>query len=212
MDLTEKTMIIFSSDNGPEDIHVPNASHSAIGSPGPFRGRKRSLYEGGIRVPFIVKWGNNIPQGFVNDVSIMGTVDLLPSFCSLANISLPGNYKCDGEDMSMALKGRTIQRNAPLLWEWRFSQAGYTFNKSPGLALRDGKWKFLMNPDGSRVELYDFEKDQQCMEMDNLADQHPKLVKKYSSILKEFKKSLPSGPDFSGAGNNNYPMPRNQDR
>lgn len=207
--LSEKTIIIFSSDNGPEDIHIPNSSHSAIGSPGPFRGRKRSLYEGGIRVPFIVNWGNNIPKGFINDVSILGTVDLLPSLCNLAGITLPAKYKGDGEDMSQVLKGKTNQRTNPIMWEWRFSQTGYTFNKSPRLALRDGKWKFLMNPDGSRIELYDFEKDSQCMEMDNVADQHEELVKKYSAILKEFEKSLPKSQVAQGSGSNLYPIPKN---
>jgi arylsulfatase A-like enzyme len=207
--LSDNTLIVFSSDNGPEDIHIPNSSHSGVGSPGPFRGRKRSLYEGGIRVPFIVQWGNRIPNGIVNNQSVLGAVDLLPSFCKLAGIELPGDYAGDGEDMSEALKGNDFQRSKPLLWEWRYSQAGYTFNKSPRLALRDGKWKFLMNPDGSRIELYDFEKDPQCMEMDNVAENHPKLVKRYSKILIDFEKSLPTGSLAAGSGKNVYPMPRN---
>lgn len=208
--LAESTMILFSSDNGPEDIHIPNASHSAIGSPGPFRGRKRSLYEGGIRVPFIVQWKGHTPEGLINDQSIVGAVDILPSLSKIAGISLPEGYKSDGEDMSGALLGNPAQREIPLMWEWRFTQAGYTFNQSPRLALRDGKWKFLMNPDGSRIELYDFEKDPQCMEVDNVAEQNRKLVKKYSKMLLEFEKTLPEGKLANGTGMNVYPMPGKQ--
>jgi N-acetylgalactosamine-6-sulfatase len=54
--LDGNSVVIFSADNGPEDIAIRNASHSGVGSSGPFRGRKRSLYEGGVRVPFIVSW------------------------------------------------------------------------------------------------------------------------------------------------------------
>ena len=80
-------------------------------------------------------------------------------------------------------------------------------NKSPGLALRSGKWKFLMNPDGSRRELYDFEADPQCMELDNVADRYPDEVKRFSKMLLEFKASIPQGVPQHGSGSNVDPMP-----
>ena len=100
--LAKNTVIIFSSDNGPEDIHIRNASHSGIGSPGPFRGRKRSLYEGGIRAPFIVRWPAGTPAKKVDNNSLICGADLLPTLCSLANINLPSELQLDGEDMSSA--------------------------------------------------------------------------------------------------------------
>lgn len=205
--LSGNTLIVFSSDNGPEDINIVNAAHSGVGSPGPLRGRKRSLYDGGVRVPFIVKWEGHTPAGLVDDQSIAATVDLLPTLCSLAGIKLPEGYQSDGQDISPILEGKSIVRDQPLLWDWTAAQAGHTFNKSPGLALRSGKWKFLMNPDGSRKELYDFEADPQCMEVDNLAGQNPELVEKFSKVLLEFKASIPQGNPTESSGSNYYPMP-----
>ena len=100
-----------------------------------------------------------------------------------------------------------MEREHPLLWDWTATQAGHTFNKSPGLALRSGKWKLLMNPDGSRKELYDFEADPQCMELDNVADRYPDAVKRFSKMLREFKASIPQGVPKGGSGSNVYPMP-----
>ena len=203
--LSEKTIVVFSSDNGPEDIYF--ARHSGYGSPGPFRGRKRSLYEGGIRVPFIVQWKGHISPGFIDDQSVIGAVDLLPTFCSLAGIDLPDGYRPDGEDVSEIFTGNTHERSSPLLWEWRGDIFGYTFNRSPMLALRWGKWKFLMNPDKSRIELYDFGTDPLNTEMDNVADRNPEIVERFSDTLLEFSNSLPRGGLSESAGRMDYPMP-----
>lgn len=84
MGLAENTLVVFSSDNGPEDIHVLDSTHSGVGSNGPFRGRKRSLYEGGVRVPLIVRQPGRVPAGRVDNNSIVCGVDFLPTFCDLA--------------------------------------------------------------------------------------------------------------------------------
>ena len=209
--LAEETLIVFSSDNGPEDISGIRAGHSAIGTAGPFRGRKRSLYEGGVRVPFIARWKGHTPAGRVDDESIVSAVDLLPTFCRLAGIELPDRYQPDGQDMSQVLSGKPAQRSRPLFWDWTGIQAGHTSNMSPSLALRSGKWKFLMNPDGSRQELYDFEADPQCMELDNVADRYPVEVERFSRMLREFKASIPQGVPQEGCGSNAYPMPVAED-
>ena len=73
------------------------------------------------------------------------------------------------------------------------------------LAIRDGKWKLLLNPDNSRVELYDILKDPS--ETDNKADQQPKIVKKLTKELMDFHNSLPKGPYDTNAGSNTYPWP-----
>jgi N-acetylgalactosamine-6-sulfatase len=204
--LAENTLVIFSSDNGPEDMAINNAAHSGVGSAGPFRGRKRSLYEGGIRVPFIVRWPAGTPSGKVNDTSVVSGVDFLPTVCSLAGTPRPPGLLLDGENMAHVLRGKRAARTKPLLWEWRFQVFGHVWNRCPQLVIRDGKWKLLMNPDKSRVELYDIPQDPG--EMNNLADRQPDVVQTLSGRLIAWQSRLPKGPADPGAGKNAYPWPR----
>ncbi|MHC4123339.1 MAG: sulfatase-like hydrolase/transferase [Planctomycetota bacterium] len=203
--LMENTCVIFSSDNGPEDLDIGNAVHSGIGHTGPFRGRKRSLYEGGVRLPFIVQWDGKIPAGHIDNGTIVGGVDFLPTVCSLAGVKLPGDLNSDGEDMSAALLGKSIQRKKPLMWEWRYKVFGWWTNKCPSLAIREGKWKLLMNPDRSRVELYDIPNDP--TEVDSLAKQYPEVVERLSKKVLAWQKTLPPGPCDNTVGSNKYPWP-----
>ncbi|WP_406697631.1 sulfatase-like hydrolase/transferase [Singulisphaera sp. Ch08] len=202
--LRENTIVIFTSDNGPEAIEIANASHSGVGSPGPFRGRKRSLYEGGVRLPFIVR-GPGVPAGAVNDAIVAG-VDILPTLAAISGATVPESLALDGEDRASVLRGKAPERTRPLHWEWRFGIAGHPWNRSPILSIREGRWKLLLNPDGSRVELYDIPKDPG--ESDNVADQHPELVSSLSAQALAWQKTLPPGPFDPTAGQNAYPWPK----
>jgi N-acetylgalactosamine-6-sulfatase len=204
--LTNDTIVFFSSDNGPEDIHIRNASHSGIGSPGPFRGRKRSLYEGGVRTPGIVRWPGRVPAGRVDSASVVTAVDFLPTMASLAGFATPRGHALDGEDRSKVMLGAPSARTKPIFWEWRFRIAGYHINRSPMLVMRDGDWKLLMNPDRSRVELYNIPKDP--MELNNQAGVQEEMVRRMSERLLAWQKTLPPGPLDDGAGKNDYPWPR----
>ena len=81
-------------------------------------------------------------------------------------------------------------------------------HKCPMLAIRDGKWKLLMNPDRSRIELYDIPRDP--TELDNVADQNPDIVRKLSERLLKWQEMLPAGPIDKEAGSNAYPWPKGQ--
>jgi N-acetylgalactosamine-6-sulfatase len=203
--LAEKTVILFSSDNGPEDIHIQNAGHSGVGSAGPFRGRKRSLYEGGIRVPGIVRWTDHIPAGRVDDTSVVAGVDWLPTVCKLAGVTVPEQHPLDGEVVDDVLTDSQRPRTRPLFWEWRFRIAGEPFHHSPELAIRDGDWKLYLNPDGSRIELYDMKTD--LTQLNNVAEHHEDVVKRMSQAVLEWSKTLPEGPRDPGAGKMNYRLP-----
>jgi len=206
MGLGENTLVIFSADNGPEDIAIRNASHAGVGSPGPFRGRKRSLYEGGVRVPFIFRWpAGGGPSGAVDNTTPMAGVDLLPTFCSLAGVDPPAGLELDGENMADVFRGAQRPRRTPLMWEWRFHIAGHHINRSPMLAIRDGDWKLLLNPSGDRVELYDIPADP--MELTNCAAQEPAVVDRLRAQVLAWQAELPEGPVSDEAGSNRYPWP-----
>lgn len=153
--LGEETLIIFSSDNGPEDPYMPHAGHHAVGLPGPFRGRKRSLYDGGIRVPFVLRWKGHTPANVVDTTTVLSGTDLLPTFAALAGCPLPEDIEIDGENLSEAFTGEGVKRTKDLFWEWRYKGIGQQFNRSPMLAIARDDWKLLSNPDRSKIELYD---------------------------------------------------------
>jgi N-acetylgalactosamine-6-sulfatase len=204
--VADNTLILFTSDNGPEDIHIRNAGHSGIGSAGPFRGRKRSLYEGGIRVPGIVRWPGVTPAGKIDETSAIAGVDWLPTVCRAAGVDGPDDHRLDGEDVGDILRGDPRVRSKPLMWEWRFGIAGEPFHQSPMLAILAGHWKLLINPDGTRTELYHLPHDP--TQLNNLAGNHVDLVTSLREQVLAWQAELPPGPVAPQAGRANLQWPR----
>lgn len=168
MNLSPNTILIFTSDNGPEP------SFSQLRSAG-LRGTKNSLYEGGIRMPFIIKYPARIKPGTINTNTVVCSVDLYPSLCSIAGIHTEKGYEGDGADMSKALLCREeTLRKKDLMWDFGrneyFKYPNESFNKSPHLAIRSGKWKLLVNSDKTDMQLYDIENDK--YEKNNLVSSH----------------------------------------
>ncbi|NUM53573.1 MAG: sulfatase-like hydrolase/transferase [Candidatus Hydrogenedentes bacterium] len=203
--IADNTIVVFSSDNGPEDIHVLTTAHSGIGSAGPFRGRKRSLYEGGVRTPFIVRWPARTPANVVDERTVLSGVDFLQSIATLCGAKAPDNVPFAGEDMSAALTGSPRDRSKALYWERRFIVIGDPMHMSPMMAIREGRWKLLMNPDRSRIELYDIPNDP--VEVDNTASDNPAIVEEMSRKLLAWHESLPKGPIEPRAGALSLPWP-----
>lgn len=203
--LAENTLVIFSSDNGPEDYQITNAAHSGVGSTGPFRGRKRSIYEGGIRVPFIIKWPGKIPANNINNTSVMNGVDFIPTVASIVNAKIPDNFTQDGEDMSDVWLGSERKREKTLFWEWRYRVFGHVLNRCPMIAVREGNYKLLMNPDKSRVELYNIIEDPS--EMQNLVESNPEITKQLVKKALAWYKTIPESPLPPKAGKNDWNWP-----
>jgi uncharacterized sulfatase len=178
--LDERTVVFFSSDNGPhrEGGNQPEFNDSN----GPLRGTKRDLYEGGIRVPMIVRWPGTIPAGKVSD-AIWWFPDFLPTAASLAGIEAPPGL--DGIDVQRILFGRQLRRkHSALYWEFherRFQQA-----------VRSGRWKAIRLAPGNPVELYDLRAD--SAESRNLAGEHPRRAARLARWMDAMRHESPDWP------------------
>lgn len=180
--LAANTLIVVASDNGPE----PGA-----GSAGQLRSTKGSLYEGGIREPFIVWFPGMIPAdktGTVDSMHLIAGMDLPRSFASLAGIGK--NFPFDGVDMSRAITGQPQpNRKEAVMWQRPPDRKLVAGETMPDLAIRDGDFKLLMNTDRTGVELYNIRTDEE--ESNNISRQHPEIVKELSGRLMKWYASMP---------------------
>jgi N-acetylgalactosamine-6-sulfatase len=204
--LDEKTLVIFSSDNGPESgSETANkkgngttgpglGAYYSVGETGGLRGRKRSTFAGGVRVPFVARWPGVIPPGKTDRASVLTAVDLLPTFARIAGAELPAGYEPDGVDIMPALKGEPFERGKPIFWEWKKSR-GKGGNSWPHLAVRDGKWKLFLNDAIGKAELYDIEND--WAESTDVSREHPEVVEALAGRAREWKATLPTEPPAS---------------
>ncbi len=192
--LTNDTLIFFSSDNGPEDYRIGNASNAGVGSTGPLRARKRSMHEGGIRTFGIVRWPGKVPAGRVEETAVSGGVDFLPTIAALAGVKIPTALAPDGEDKSaLWLGAAATPRRQPLYWEWisgvQGPEDGYM---PPPLCVRDGPWKLFVKHDGQGAQLFDIPKD--AAEKHDVAAANPDVVKELTAKALAWAKTLPASP------------------
>ncbi|OUJ75146.1 arylsulfatase [Hymenobacter crusticola] len=178
--IDENTIVIFSSDNGPSDEGGKELAY--FNSSGGLRGAKRDLYEGGIRVPFLVRWPSQVKKGAVNN-QLIAFWDLLPTFTELAGVPTPA--KTDGVSIVPTLTGKGKQPQHPYLY-WEFYEQGGS------VAARMGKWKAvrldLATTSNGPIELYDLDTD--LAEKHNVAQQHPELLARFEQIFA--KEHVPS--------------------
>ena len=166
--LDRNTVVLFTSDNGP---HMEGGADPAFfNSSGGLRGVKRDLYEGGIRVPMIVRWPGTVPAGRTS-THPWAHWDMLPTFVDLAGGKVPGDI--DGMSMARALRGES-QPTHPYFY-WEFHERGFQ------QAVRMGRWKAVRLKPGAPLELYDLEKDER--EQQDVATAHADIVKKIAAYL-----------------------------
>lgn len=177
--LDDNTLVIFSSDNGPAPYKHPAGETAGL------KGRKRSLFEGGVKTPFIVRMPGFVPKGKVDASTLVASVDLLPTFCSMAGVKLPEGYIGDGEDITNLLTGKKYTRTKPVLQYWQENSVGDNW---PRLSAKDNKWKLVCNFDMTRVELYDYLND--WAEENNLAEKYPQEVERLAKLAFDYYKTL----------------------
>jgi arylsulfatase A-like enzyme len=169
--IDDDTVVLFSSDNGPhkEGGVDPKFFQSA----GPFRGRKRDLTEGGIRVPLIVRWPAQIKQGQVSDL-LCANWDFLPTAADLAITKTPKGV--DGISMVPLLTGKAQTNRHEYLY-WEFHEHGFQ------QAIRSGDWKAIRPQVDEKLELYDLKSDPG--EKNNVAERNPEVVARLERLFKE---------------------------
>ncbi len=168
--IDKKTLVIFTSDNGPHS--EGGHKHEFFDANGPLRGFKRDLYEGGIRAPTIAWWPGVIEAGSTCNEPLANW-DFLPTAAELAGVTNDVPMNCDGISFVNALKGKPQKAHAHLYWKYGAKRA-----------LRKGRWKAVQTGKGKPVELYDLSMD--LGETNNVAAAHPEIV---ADMVKRMKES-----------------------
>ncbi len=182
--LTSKTLVLFTSDNGPhkEGGNDPDFNDSN----GPLRGIKRDLYEGGIRVPMIVRWPGHVPKNEVRH-DAWWFADFLPTAAALGGVQAPSGL--DGVNVAGLLMGGRLRHSHPPLY-WEFHEGGFK------QAVRSGRWKGVRTAPGKAVEVYDLQTDPG--ETHDLAVQRPGLVRRLERRMGEMRVDSTDWPISDG--------------
>lgn len=177
--LDDNTVVFFTSDNGPTFNRLGGSDSDFFNSSGPLRGRKGSLYEGGIRVPFVARWPGRIKPGTVSDHQL-ALWDVLPTLAELTGTKPPKDI--DGLSFAPTLLGKTQKKHEFLYWEF----PGYGGQQ----AVRVGDWKAVRqnmrrkrNKNPLKIELYNLKTD--IGEKHDVASKHPNLVKRFAKLMAE---------------------------
>lgn len=133
LDLADKTFVFFTSDNGPAQYTPDGYFNKSHGSAGPLKGYKRHMYEGGIRVPAIVRWPGHTRAGDTSSEPL-SNVDILPTLAAIAGVSTTDDRVIDGVDMTPVFRGESVNRSVPLHWHFYDPWGG------PQSVLRQGDW------------------------------------------------------------------------
>ncbi|MFW6303460.1 MAG: sulfatase [Candidatus Sumerlaeota bacterium] len=185
MGQADNTCFIFISDNG---------GHGGVTSNAPLRGAKGMLYEGGIRVPMIVRWPGRVPAG-VRDATPTIGVDLYPTLLELAELPMPGDIPLDGVSLAGLFEQKEKLPERSIFWHFPcYLKGGDKSNNDPHFrtrpagAVRRGDWKLIEFFEDNRLELYNLADD--MSEKSNLADTHTEKREQLHTELKAWRKTV----------------------
>ncbi len=183
--LADNTLVFFTSDNGPEGDGIKSPGR---GSTGGLRSRKRSVYEGGIRVPGIVRWPGKIAPKTTSDIPVIGS-DIFVTVAAVTGVSVPNDRVIDGGDMRPAWTNQPVVRARPLYWRCNIAPEPLK------LAMRIGDWKIVADEALANFELYNVQADPR--EEKELSSQEAgKLGEMKSELLKLNSEIEAEGPDW----------------
>lgn len=182
--LYENTTIIFTSDNGGLSTLDSTYNRAAPTSVRPLRGGKGWLYEGGIRVPLLIKPANYEGGKKIISEPVIGH-DFFPTILDQANIPLNKDLKIDGVDLTPLLHGKEHLDRKELFWHYpHYHGSGWT----PGAAIRQGDWKLIEFYETNTVELYNLSND--LSETKDLSSKYPEKVSALKQRLHDLQKSI----------------------
>jgi len=195
LDLDDRTIVFFTSDNGGQGSGGPDAEFFEAN--GPLRGYKGMMYEGGLRVPMIVRWPGRIEAGAVRDHPWY-FADVLPTLAELAGVDPPA---VDGISVVPTLLGKPGQKNHEFMY-WERSgfdpQTGLLRPKTLVQAVRMGDWKGIRQRPGAPLELYDLSAD--VGEMTDVSGRHPEVVARIEQIMASAHEPPPPQIEPEGTG------------
>ncbi len=205
--LAENTIVLFYSDNGSR-----SSMSKAANTNSPLRDAKASLWEGGIRVPGMIRWPGKIKPGSESSEPV-SALDMLPTFCEIAGAAVPKDRKLDGTSITPLFENKRINRKNPLFW--------HLYGSSPAAVMRDGDWKIVgysIKPEGYlepcfnekamkflkqatlvKFELYNVRND--IAETKNVAAENPAIFEKMKkSLTDRFTEVVAEGPTWTWDG------------
>jgi N-acetylgalactosamine-6-sulfatase len=181
--LSKKTIVVFSSDQGADMTHAAGGGlrFNQMGYNGPHRGGKHTFFEGGQRVPFIVRWPGHVAAKAVNEKSVVSGIDWLPTLCGITGVKIAA-ADFDGEDVSGVWLGKDRERTKPLFWK--------TNNVRSEMVVRDGPWK-LFEPTKKKGERELFHIPTDPAEKVNVAEKNPAVVAQLKAKIAKWNATLP---------------------
>lgn len=194
--MLEDTLLVYTSDNGGLSAHARGGERHTHNAP--LRSGKGSAYEGGVRVPWIVRWPGVVEPGSVSDVPVISH-DLYPTLLAAAQLSAPDTHSIDGQDLSPLLRGEAPEGPRPLLWHmphfWGVRGPGI----QPYSAVRLGDLKLLYFWGDERFELYDLGRD--LGEEHDLVSERAEDVHRLAGVLAaELERRGAQAPRLAGGG------------
>ena len=197
----DNTIVIFTSDNGPVTREARKVYElNLAGETDGLRGRKDNLWEGGIRVPAIIKYGHHIPQGMVSETPMSG-LDWMPTLAQMMNFPLPKDRTYDGQSIVPVLEKQAFKREKPLIFG---IDMPFQDDPTDEWAIRDGDWKMIIDREGKAKYLYNLKQDR--AETLNQIGKQPEIEQRMFAEFLKYKNDIDNDSMMKARGDKPTPV------
>ena len=197
----DNTIVIFTSDNGPVTREARKVYElNLAGETDGLRGRKDNLWEGGIRVPAIIKYGHHIPQGMVSETPMSG-LDWMPTLAQMMNFPLPKDRTYDGQSIVPVLENQAFKREKPLIFG---IDMPFQDDPTDEWAIRDGDWKMIIDREGKAKYLYNLKQDR--AETLNQIGKQPEIEQRMFAEFLKYKNDIDNDSLMKARGDKPTPV------